>query len=119
RGARYGQGARAGRSFRGRHTCQHPGNRVGGSRLHIRWRSYALGAGGEPESGPCKTITAAGTPLSLDSIREHLTTRSIRRHFVVHGEVDSTHRAATVLAGNGAPPGTDVIADTQTHGRWR
>jgi len=64
-------------------------------------------------------MTAAATPLSLDSIREHLTTRVIGRHLVVHGEVDSTNRAATVLAGSGAPHGTVVIADTQSQGRGR
>ena len=47
-------------------------------------------------------MTVAGAPLSLDSIREQLTTRIIGRHLVVHGEVDSTNRVATVLAGNGA-----------------
>jgi BirA family biotin operon repressor/biotin-[acetyl-CoA-carboxylase] ligase len=64
-------------------------------------------------------MTAAGAPLSLDSIREQLTTRIIGRHLVVHGEVDSTNRAATVLAGNGAPHGTVVIAETQSQGRGR
>ena len=64
-------------------------------------------------------MTAAGTPLSLNSIREQLTTRIIGRHLVVHGEVDSTNRAATVLAGNGAPHGTVVIAETQSQGRGR
>jgi BirA family transcriptional regulator, biotin operon repressor / biotin---[acetyl-CoA-carboxylase] ligase len=64
-------------------------------------------------------MTAAGVPLSLDSIREQLTTRRIGRYLVVHGEVDSTNRVATVLAENGAPHGTVVVSETQSQGRGR
>ena len=40
----------------------------------------------------------ADVPLSLESIRQRLKTRTIGSHLVFHDEVDSTNRAAMALA---------------------
>jgi BirA family biotin operon repressor/biotin-[acetyl-CoA-carboxylase] ligase len=57
--------------------------------------------------------------LSLESVRRRLTTRTFGAHLVVHEQVDSTNRVATTLAQQGAPHGTVVVAESQTHGRGR
>ena len=64
-------------------------------------------------------MTATSTPLSLESIRQRLTTRIIGTHLAVHGVVDSTNQVATALAENGAPHGMVVVAEMQTQGRGR
>jgi BirA family transcriptional regulator, biotin operon repressor / biotin---[acetyl-CoA-carboxylase] ligase len=61
----------------------------------------------------------AGDPLSLESVRRRLTTRTFGAHLVVQDQVDSTNRLATTLAQQGARHGTVVVAESQTHGRGR
>jgi BirA family biotin operon repressor/biotin-[acetyl-CoA-carboxylase] ligase len=61
----------------------------------------------------------AGAPLSLESIRQRLKTRTIGSHLVFHDEVDSTNRAAMALAEAKTAHGTVVVADAQTEGRGR
>lgn len=58
--------------------------------------------------------------LSADEIAASLTTRIIGRPSVmVFTETDSTNRQAKLLAGQGAPEGTIVMAESQTSGRGR
>jgi BirA family biotin operon repressor/biotin-[acetyl-CoA-carboxylase] ligase len=64
-------------------------------------------------------VTSTNEPLSLESIRDRLTTRTMGAHLIVQNEVDSTNRAAAALASSGAPHGTVVVAETQTQGRGR
>lgn len=53
------------------------------------------------------------------TIRERLSTSSLGRRIYYFPEVDSTNRAAMVLAKGGEPEGTLVITDFQTKGRGR
>lgn len=64
-------------------------------------------------------MTANNAPLTHESIQRRLTTRVIGAHLVAYNEVDSTNRAASVLASNRAAHGTVVVAETQTQGRGR
>lgn len=64
-------------------------------------------------------IPPPDSPLSIEAIRAHLTTRTIGVTISVHGEVDSTNRVAADLWSHGAPNGTIVIAESQTKGRGR
>lgn len=57
--------------------------------------------------------------LSYDEIRRLITAQTIGAHLVLREEVDSTNALAATLAKQGAPHGTVVIAETQTHGRGR
>ena len=58
-------------------------------------------------------------PLSIDSIRSQLTTRSVGRRIELHTQIGSTNREAMALAQAGAEHGTVVLADSQTDGRGR
>ncbi|MEO5333011.1 MAG: biotin--[acetyl-CoA-carboxylase] ligase [Magnetococcus sp. YQC-5] len=59
-------------------------------------------------------------PLTGDSMTPHLTGKLfLPEHYHYHAILDSTNRAAMALAHNGAPEGTLVLADQQTHGRGR
>ena len=65
-------------------------------------------------------MTAASSPpLSLDTIRSHLSTNVIGAALHLHDKVDSTNRVLADLAHQGAPDGTVVIAESQTAGRGR
>ncbi len=65
-------------------------------------------------------MTAASSPpLSLDTIRSHLSTRVIGTTLLLHDEVDSTNRVLADLAHQGVPDGTVVVAESQTAGRGR
>lgn len=59
------------------------------------------------------------SPLSVETIRAHLTTRVLGSTLYVHNEVDSTNRLLADLAREGAPDGTVVVAESQTAGRGR
>lgn len=58
-------------------------------------------------------------PLSINSIRSALTTRSIGRRIELYERIGSTNREAMALAQAGAEHGTVVLADSQTDGRGR
>lgn len=58
-------------------------------------------------------------PLSLESVRQRLTTHTFGAHLVIEDQVDSTNRVATILGQQGASHGTVVVAERQTHGRGR
>jgi BirA family biotin operon repressor/biotin-[acetyl-CoA-carboxylase] ligase len=58
-------------------------------------------------------------PLTLDSIKKHLSTRTIGRTLHLLEETDSTNTAAATLAQQGAEDGTTVVAEFQTAGRGR
>ncbi len=64
-------------------------------------------------------MTAAFSPLALDTIRPHLSTNVIGAALHIHDEVDSTNRVLADLAHRGAPDGTVVVAESQTAGRGR
>lgn len=53
------------------------------------------------------------------SLKEHLTTTFIGRHIHCYASATSTMEIAKILAVEGAPEGTVVIADEQTSGRGR
>lgn len=57
--------------------------------------------------------------MTRESIQSGLNTAWAGREIVFLGEVDSTNRHARMLAADGAPHGTLVIADTQSAGRGR
>ena len=59
------------------------------------------------------------SPLSLETIRAHLKTRTIGSALSVHDEVDSTNRLLADRARAGASHGTVVVAESQTAGRGR
>jgi len=61
----------------------------------------------------------ADTALSPHKIQALLRTETLGRTLHVFENVDSTNRAALVLAGAETPDGTVVIAETQTAGRGR
>jgi BirA family biotin operon repressor/biotin-[acetyl-CoA-carboxylase] ligase len=52
-------------------------------------------------------------------IRRYLRTREFGRHIVFRHDVSSTNSLAMVLAENGQPQGTAVVADRQTGGKGR
>ncbi len=57
--------------------------------------------------------------LSADSIRLQLASKVIGQRLYYFDSVDSTQKKANVLAGEGAPEGTAVVADEQVSGRGR
>ena len=59
------------------------------------------------------------SPLSVETIRAHLTTRVLGSTLYVHDEMDSTNQRLADLAQAGAPDGTMVVAESQTAGRGR
>jgi len=59
------------------------------------------------------------SPLSIDAVRSALRTHTIGRHIEVYAEIDSTNTRAVHLGRDGAPDGTLVLAELQTHGRGR
>lgn len=59
------------------------------------------------------------SPLNLQAIEEHLTTKRLGRRIDFHERLDSTNRQAVALAQAGAEHGVLVLADAQTAGRGR
>lgn len=59
------------------------------------------------------------SPLSIETIRSSIKTRTIGATFYKYGEVDSTNRVLADLARAGAPEGTAVVAESQSAGRGR
>lgn len=57
--------------------------------------------------------------LTVEAIRQGLATTVVGRGLEVHAEIDSTNTRAVVLAREGAPDGTVVVAEAQTAGRGR
>ncbi|HSM57289.1 MAG TPA: biotin--[acetyl-CoA-carboxylase] ligase [Candidatus Sulfomarinibacteraceae bacterium] len=57
--------------------------------------------------------------LTVDSVTKSLHTRWLGRHLHVFAEIDSTNRALSQLASEGAVHGTLVISDFQSRGRGR
>ncbi len=58
-------------------------------------------------------------PLSLETIRAHLSTRELGAALSLHVEVDSTNHILADLARAGTAHGTVVVAESQTAGRGR
>ncbi len=58
-------------------------------------------------------------PITAEAIASRLRTRRLARFAECHPVIDSTNRRAVDLARAGAPDGTLVFADHQTHGRGR
>jgi BirA family biotin operon repressor/biotin-[acetyl-CoA-carboxylase] ligase len=58
-------------------------------------------------------------PLTRDSVRSLLATKTLGARIEVHQRLDSTNREAFALAQAGAEHGTVVVAEGQTHGRGR
>lgn len=65
------------------------------------------------------TIDLAESGLSVEEIRRGLNGTTIGRLLHVYGTIDSTTARLAQLARAGAPDGTVVIADGQTHARGR
>jgi len=57
--------------------------------------------------------------ISVEGIKAFLVFPEFSENIKVFSEIDSTNREAKVLAGNGVPHGSVVIADHQTSGRGR
>lgn len=58
-------------------------------------------------------------PLTSDSVRSLLATKTLGTRIEVHEQLESTNREAFALAQAGAEHGTVVVAEGQTHGRGR
>lgn len=58
-------------------------------------------------------------PLTVDSIKRHLSTKTVGRTLHLLEETDSTNTTAAMLAQQGAEDGTTVVAEFQTAGRGR
>jgi BirA family biotin operon repressor/biotin-[acetyl-CoA-carboxylase] ligase len=58
-------------------------------------------------------------PLTSDAVRAGLKTARFGKTLHVYDRIDSTNTAALALAEKGAPEGTVILADSQTHGRGR
>jgi BirA family biotin operon repressor/biotin-[acetyl-CoA-carboxylase] ligase len=58
-------------------------------------------------------------PLDIQKIHDGLVTQRLGRKIHYFSQVDSTNSYARRLAGEGAPQGETVIAETQTQGRGR
>jgi BirA family transcriptional regulator, biotin operon repressor / biotin---[acetyl-CoA-carboxylase] ligase len=59
------------------------------------------------------------SPLNVNAIHSHLTTRSLGRRIELHARLDSTNHEAVALGQAGVEHGTLVLADAQTAGRGR
>jgi BirA family biotin operon repressor/biotin-[acetyl-CoA-carboxylase] ligase len=60
-----------------------------------------------------------GVALTLAGLRQGVTAKRLSGPFHYFSEIDSTNSAARRLAEAGAPEGSIVIAESQTHGRGR
>lgn len=81
-----------------------------------------LAEGYEVESAPKKgyRISATADLLSPEEVCAGLTTKVFgRQDYFYYREIDSTNNRARVLASEGYPEGTVVVAETQTAGRGR
>lgn len=81
-----------------------------------------LAEGYEVESAPKKgyRISAPADLLSPEEVCPGLTTKVFgRQDYFYYREIDSTNNRARVLASEGYPEGTVVVAETQTAGRGR
>jgi len=58
-------------------------------------------------------------PLTPEKVRAGLKTERFGQTLHVYGRIDSTNTAALARAEQGAPEGTVILADSQTHGRGR
>lgn len=73
------------------------------------------------QAEPSRGYRLLATPdlLIPQEISAGLAVHRIGRQIICYREVDSTNRLAYTLAEDGAPEGTTVVADTQTHGKGR
>jgi len=59
------------------------------------------------------------SPLNVQVIESHLSTRALGRRIELHDRIESTNREAVALGQAGIEHGTLVVADEQTEGRGR
>ena len=65
-------------------------------------------------------ISGPADVLTPEEVRLNLNTEIFgQQHYLYYREIDSTNNRAKILAGEGYPEGTVVVADKQTAGRGR
>lgn len=95
---------------------------LGVSRAAVGKRIVALRRRGwEIEAVPNRgyRLVSEGDPLTPELVTPLLNTVWLGRLYLPHEELDSTSGTAAVMAEEGAPHGTVVLADSQTAGRGR